>query len=622
MYFLTNRKVQTMKQCLLFFVLLFSLSITLYAKDTVYVQGYYECGGVPSCYGTLNDAIQSAIDDGTVNNKVFKLAQYDVYVLSGAILMGLDNDGKGYNLEIVADKPGADQLSAPPQIVWTEETAVDRQFIILTYGNLVMKNIWVRYASILGAQVSSSITFADSSISGDDKESGYFEGCIFDYDGIGSEAGGAITIKVDHFTGIFKDCYFRNLSDNHFQYYGRAISFPYLSTDFHYDSLLYENCTFSNLGRIVMQEGNEYADNVLINHCTLINSVEWVYQSAGWLRNCAITNSIFVNPYMFGYRPLDVCDSTGHIYQDYLDGLCDPPGGGLINGITAVDSFGFSVPFTDQDRGLYIAHDVYMYQDWLVSWFTNCPWCKDQHTGRHDEEIHVPSPMIGENAMNFIDSMDTQGEKFFKKLNVDQSTIYDTDPDFIVPPTNEDTLKTFLEGRWGTGTNIDWAYFPYSGLAQLWPLPENMAYNNTDYQTAAMGGFPLGDLNWYPDKKAEWEAQRDQEWATISDWIYHGGTSDVVEVRGAQPTDYVLKQNYPNPFNPTTKIEYAIPKSGQVMLKVYNSLGQEVATIFEGEQKAGKYIATFDGSSLSSGVYFYRLKAENVLLTKKFVLMK
>ena len=97
-----------MKQCLLFFAFLFSLSITLYAKDTVYVQGYYECGGVPSCYGTLNDAIQSAIDDGTVNNKVFKLAQYDVYVLSGAILMGLDNEGKacgtrqGKQLRIIA----------------------------------------------------------------------------------------------------------------------------------------------------------------------------------------------------------------------------------------------------------------------------------------------------------------------------------------------------------------------------------------------------------------------------------------------------------------------------------------------------------------------------------------
>ena len=607
-----------MKKSLLFLFLVTCFSITLFAKDTVYVQGYYESGNQ---YGTLNTAIQSAIDDGTVNDKVFKLTSYEVYVLSSSILMGLDNSGQGLNLEIVAEKPGLTQASAPPQIVWTEESAVDRQYPIQTYGDLVLKNIWVRFADFLGAQVSGSIAFEDSSASGNDKESGYFEGCIFDYDGIGSEGSGTISVKVDHFTGIFKDCYFRNQSDNHFQYYGRAVSFPYQSSGFHYDSLLFENCTFSNLGRIVMQEGNEYGDNVHINHCTLINCVEWVYQSAGWLRNCSITNSIFINPYMFGFRPVDICDSTGHIFQDYLDGLCDPPGGGFINGITAVDSFGFVVPFTDEDRELYIAHNVYMYQDWLEAWFTDCPWCKEQHTGRHDESLHIPSPMIGENAMNFIDSVDGQGNKYFTKLNVDQSTIFDTDPDFIVPPTNQDTLKIFIEGRWGTGTNIDWAYFPYSGFAQVWPLPENLAYNNADYQTAAMGGFPLGDLNWYPDQLPSWEAQRDQEWTDINYWL-KGGPNSVIEVGGVQPTDYVLKQNYPNPFNPTTKIEYSIPKAGHVSLKVYNNLGQEVATVFEGDQRTGKYIATFDGTGLASGVYFYRLQTENILLTKKFILMK
>jgi hypothetical protein len=88
------------------------------------------------------------------------------------------------------------------------------------------------------------------------------------------------------------------------------------------------------------------------------------------------------------------------------------------------------------------------------------------------------------------------------------------------------------------------------------------------------------------------------------------------------PTAYSLSQNYPNPFNPTTNIEYSIPVSGQISLKVYNSLGQIVATLFEGHQKAGKHVAKFNASGLASGVYIYRLESGNTYLAKKFILMK
>lgn len=88
------------------------------------------------------------------------------------------------------------------------------------------------------------------------------------------------------------------------------------------------------------------------------------------------------------------------------------------------------------------------------------------------------------------------------------------------------------------------------------------------------------------------------------------------------PKTYTMSQNYPNPFNPATKINYEIPKSGLVTLKVYNILGQEVATLFHGFQNTGKYIATFDASNLASGIYFYRLQAGSFNVTKKMILMK
>jgi len=88
------------------------------------------------------------------------------------------------------------------------------------------------------------------------------------------------------------------------------------------------------------------------------------------------------------------------------------------------------------------------------------------------------------------------------------------------------------------------------------------------------------------------------------------------------PEQFILSQNYPNPFNPTTTIGYQLPISGYSTLKVYNLLGQEVATIFEGIQSAGNYSVTFDASGLTGGIYLYQLKAGNFVENKKFILLK
>ena len=88
------------------------------------------------------------------------------------------------------------------------------------------------------------------------------------------------------------------------------------------------------------------------------------------------------------------------------------------------------------------------------------------------------------------------------------------------------------------------------------------------------------------------------------------------------PEKYELSQNYPNPFNPTTKINFSIPKSGLVTLKVFDVLGREVATLVNETRVAGNYTEGFDGSGLSSGVYFYRIQAGDFSSIKKMMLTK
>ena len=89
-----------------------------------------------------------------------------------------------------------------------------------------------------------------------------------------------------------------------------------------------------------------------------------------------------------------------------------------------------------------------------------------------------------------------------------------------------------------------------------------------------------------------------------------------------QPVNFILEQNYPNPFNPSTTINYSIPSAGNVKIAVFNSLGQEVATIVDKYEEAGNYLISFNGTALSSGIYYYKLIAGNFVQTKKMILLK
>jgi hypothetical protein len=88
------------------------------------------------------------------------------------------------------------------------------------------------------------------------------------------------------------------------------------------------------------------------------------------------------------------------------------------------------------------------------------------------------------------------------------------------------------------------------------------------------------------------------------------------------PTQVTLLQNYPNPFNPTTRIAFALPHRSRVTLTVYNTLGQQVATLVNGEMEAGYHSVHFDAAGLASGVYFYRMTAGTYVDTKKLLLIR
>jgi hypothetical protein len=242
----------------------------------------------------------------------------------------------------------------------------------------------------------------------------------------------------------------------------------------------------------------------------------------------------------------------------------------------------------------------------------------------NDPSLVYPDSMVAYPESHYYDPTCT---RFIDKLG-SAATLTTIEPDFIDAPGSPQeymddgwfmfnaglTLPPFYmpksskDPSFGPGTS---SYFPNLATDLYGPDPAalNFGYTTSDLLTASTQGQPLGDLNWFDVEMIPTQ----DEFADIT---------DVEKTNETIPNEYALTQNFPNPFNPTTQINYSIPKSSFVSLKVFNELGQEIATLYSGEQVAGNYTVTFDASKLSSGVYFYRFQANDFLSVKKMILIK
>jgi hypothetical protein len=238
----------------------------------------------------------------------------------------------------------------------------------------------------------------------------------------------------------------------------------------------------------------------------------------------------------------------------------------------------------------------------------------------------------------FINSFTQNLANAYPNIVLDKATISYADPQLVTPAIhNEKALEElvyYAESDYGTaptGQVYDPAYFTFGNynnpdtatgkngqwITQISDLPENFSYASNVRSTIDFK--PLGALTWWPSGLSGWDSQAEyQKVVAYYKTLYTG----VKLANNTLPAKYNLAQNYPNPFNPSTIINYSIPQSGNVTLRIYNILGQEVATVFQGFQKAGSYNANFDASRLASGTYFYRLQSGQFNETKKMLYIK
>ncbi|MEG8946843.1 endo-1,4-beta-xylanase [Rosettibacter firmus] len=190
------------------------------------------------------------------------------------------------------------------------------------------------------------------------------------------------------------------------------------------------------------------------------------------------------------------------------------------------------------------------------------------------------------------------------------------------------TMKRNLDSLGATGLPVYITELDIDGPTDDIQLREYQRVFPALYEHPAVRGITLWGWRpglWRNDQKAYLVDANGYERPALT-WLrnYLDTVKVIVSTREIAnlPNEFRLEQNYPNPFNPTTKITYVLPSRTTVSLKVYDVLGRHIKTLVDDLQNPGSYTVTFDGSGLSSGVYFYRLEAGGYSKTKQMILMK
>ncbi len=451
---------------------------------------------------------------------------------------------------------------------------------------------------------------------------------------------------------VIKDSYFLNATDQNSRRNGGVFD-----ADNPTGEVWVENSTH------VQNMGMQYKfrsfspDRVWFNHNTFVNASGQLFLGFGYLTNFVVTNNLFVNsnyqPYWPGVDNSEMYATGtttaefqphGIINLNYLPR--DESGNTYVNDVASAEN-GAVTPFNEADRKVLVDLNAAYWDPMLLT------IADDLNAAGLKGDICEGDGCVQDASLNWVNGALLANERTTSMFNDDATyplltwgQWYDEDPMFTDGPgmvqelydwgyasansgvTVQEVLPKIRQAGNEAGNEIDtedtnnWIVFD-------WPVAVDLSYSNATYLSGGFMGYPLGDLNWFPERKAQWLADRDAEIAAITAALDNGSAiSTAVEQIGAElPTSARLKQNYPNPFNPATRIEFELAQAGTVQLTVYDVLGRRVATLVNEQLAPGTYSVDWNatnevGKALTSGLYFYTLRAGNVVETRQMMLLK
>lgn len=423
---------------------------------------------------------------------------------------------------------------------------------------------------------------------------------------IGNMQGALITVSASGFDVVADSCIFTNSSGNHI----RTDSAPrvvkvtnsifanmgYLGTSNFgagkaldlragsCDTLLLVNNTFVNSQDRIIRHYNSSANikYMKFDHNTIVNSMSYhgnlVLGKVG--KKMEITNNLFYDAFAAG-------NDTDYVRQVEFSNCLEYDSRGLAR-MTWVNTE------PNDSTQWVVNNNYYVVSTEGQAWYDK--WASAGVTGEG-------SPLTWHQNKRVADSTKT-----FTKVNLTLTNIprlMTAMMDWYRSPTGGN--KTKATTTWSAPYDYDrrsWTYYTDT-LSCTYPTSSS-AY------IGAEGYFPAGDLNWYPSMLNLWKS---------------GGTVGV-EKPNSVPLSFTLNQNYPNPFNPTTNISYSLPKAANVTIRIFNSIGQEIAVLVNNElQSAGYHKLSWNGKNsagrvAATGVYFYQMQTNEISMTKKMLLLK
>jgi hypothetical protein len=410
----------------------------------------------------------------------------------------------------------------------------------------------------------------------------------------------------------FSDCYFLNMTGHDCRRNGGV----YDNVNFNTDTVFVENCTHILAAGFTWKFRNYPIGHFYFNHNTFYGCTNYVFETFGYNINGVYTNNLFVNSNCQAYYPgYEILETD----QDML-----PTGIVNVDTLVGIEEW-YPNGFPEADRKILVDRNA-------VFWDARLNDIVTYANTNYPDETWV-SQMITMNSRTQAMFDDDDSYPYL----TEGSWITDQEPDFadledLVPDIIEWCEQSLSDApesvfiKWRAEGN------PAEGGTMVvpdWPPLADLSYANETLRTGGLSGYPVGDLNWFPELKAQWEVQqKEAEHSALINALNTGELPTAVEDNTTEtPADFKLSQNYPNPFNPSTTISYSLAKHGNVNLSIYNLLGEKIITLVDASQAAGSYQVQWNGlneygNQVASGVYLYRLETGNSTSMKKMTLMK
>jgi len=432
------------------------IQISLFGQaDTVVVPAEFN----GEALGAINNFLlgdTTATGERKNPDRFYKLERNKIYFLNGEL-------HTNFYLRLIADE--ADENNKPPIIASTTGADGKPQLIqFKVLGDAYIKNILFQMTPPGGNGESNASFFLA-------KEGGnyYFDNVTWEW-GLWEQV---VAVKPVNKI-VVRNCYFRNPQHKTNIYNGRGVGFNLENPA---DTVIMVNNTFFNMNSFafVADHGSIPPKYLLFDHNTIVNEMKWPIHSY-WLTHAVVTNNLFYN-----------CHSFGETSEDKVGQDPDKLIYGIINISPIPSDILASHKLTENERIYTLKNNSYFYSQEIIDYWDSYK----------DDGVKQETWMNSRTISMFEDSENYP--------NLDEANTYNLDPGLKEAGTGTVEMVKWMKRKRDWQNNKYWGWDPDNDkFAVQWPFPEDLSYTNATLLTGAEGEFPVGDLNWYPEKKAEW----------------------------------------------------------------------------------------------------------------------